>query len=80
MQKTFANLEYIEGRPVCPDCGKNDWYEGPHGGLAVNIKCANPECGRKFNWMGPFGMERIDIGQNPSQDWAYRTNLSKGDW
>jgi len=81
MEKTeFEEVRYRDGLPVCPDCGDNKWYEGPHGGLSVNIKCANHECGRKFNWMGPFGMDRIDLPPHVSQDWAYRTNISKGDW
>lgn len=33
----------------CPDCGHEGFYEGPHGGLSVNIQCANANCGHKFN-------------------------------
>lgn len=43
---------------ICPDCRQVGFLEGPHGGLAVNIMCANPNCGSKFNWT-PFGAERI---------------------
>lgn len=32
---------------ICPDCGSGDFYEGPRGGLSVNIKCAG--CGSEFN-------------------------------
>jgi hypothetical protein len=28
----------------CPNCGSEQFYEGPSGGLAINIKCANPKC------------------------------------
>ena len=42
----------------CPDCGSNDWLEGPCGGLSINVKCR--KCGGKFNDMGPFGIEKIE--------------------
>lgn len=32
---------------TCPDCGGEDFLEGPHGGLAVNVKCS--KCGCKLN-------------------------------
>jgi hypothetical protein len=38
----------------CPDCGGVDFYEGPHGGASVNVKCAHLSCGRKFCW-SPLG-------------------------
>ena len=41
----------------CPDCGSNDFLEGPSGGLSINIKCA--KCDHKFNDMWVFGVERI---------------------
>jgi hypothetical protein len=41
----------------CPDCGATDFYEGPSGGMSVNIMCA--KCSSWFNHMGPFGIERI---------------------
>jgi hypothetical protein len=32
---------------ICPDCNKKqDFYEGPSGGLSTNIKCAE---GHRFN-------------------------------
>lgn len=57
--------EIFEGVPPppptssCPDCGWEFFYEGPHGGMSINVKCANPNCGHTFNWMGPFGMQPI---------------------
>lgn len=33
----------------CPDCGNDQFYEGPSGGMNVNILCANSECGSRFN-------------------------------
>jgi len=45
----------------CPDCGSTDFYEGPHGGMNVNVECA--ECGARFNIMpgmkGPLGKQRL---------------------
>lgn len=43
---------------TCPHCGSEEFFEGPHGGLSVNVKCRR--CGAKFCYMGPFGMEPID--------------------
>jgi PHP family Zn ribbon phosphoesterase len=45
-------------RDECPDCGcKDQWQEGPHGGMCVNWRCGN--CGSRFNHgVGNF-VERI---------------------
>lgn len=47
----------------CPDCNGIGFLEGPHGGMNVNIQCANPVCKSKFNVIpglgGSFGKERI---------------------
>lgn len=43
---------------ICPDCKRTSFREGPHGGLCVNIMCANLECGSRFN-VGPLTAERI---------------------
>ncbi len=48
---------------ICPDCGKEGFLEGPHGGASVNIMCANEECKSKFNvcmFSRLFLAERID--------------------
>lgn len=42
----------------CPDCGCDQFYEGPHGGCSVNYKCAI--CGSEFNEMGKLGFHRIN--------------------
>jgi len=34
---------------ACPDCGSTDFFEGPHGGLSVNIECADSTCKARFN-------------------------------
>ena len=44
---------------TCPDCKGHEFWEGPHGGLSVNIKCANPKCGSEFNVCPPYFIERI---------------------
>jgi hypothetical protein len=33
----------------CPDCGCENWVEGPRGGLSQNVACANSGCGAEFN-------------------------------
>jgi hypothetical protein len=49
---------------VCPDCGTKRFWEGPHGGMNVNIQCSG--CGSKFNVIprisGMFGKERLTRG------------------
>jgi len=58
MDKLAEGINYWkEGFKNCPDCGSPNFLEGPHGGHSVNIKCK--KCGATFNWMGPFGIERI---------------------
>jgi hypothetical protein len=42
----------------CPDCGA-DLKIGPTGGMSVNFRCDSSECGSRFNYVGPFGVERI---------------------
>jgi hypothetical protein len=48
---------------ICPDCGSPRFLEGPHGGMNVNIQCANEKCQSEFNIVpgleGSFGKERI---------------------
>lgn len=38
----------------CPACGSEEFFEGPHGGLAVNIFCEN---GHRYWYGGPFTPE-----------------------
>ncbi|RNJ49398.1 hypothetical protein [Methylocystis hirsuta] len=37
---------------ICPNCGHDHFFEGPSGGVAMNIMCAN--CEQWFNYLG-FG-------------------------
>ena len=39
---------------VCPDCGGKDWFEGPSGGMNVNIKCSG--CGLWLNYSPRLGL------------------------
>lgn len=40
-------------RPQCIYCGGREWYAGPTGGMAQNIRCANEDCRHWFNWVPP---------------------------
>ena len=46
---------------VCLNCGSNQFYEGPSGGMAVNVKCGG--CGLWWN-NTPFGFDFIGIKDN----------------
>jgi len=44
----------------CPDCGaKNTIMEGPHGGMAVNVKCSACNQGYNITPVRGFGVARI---------------------
>ena len=45
---------------VCTYCGGTKWYEGPSGGMCINILCANPECRHWFNDTGYFGLQDLE--------------------
>jgi hypothetical protein len=42
---------------ACPDCGSEQLYEGPSGGMCTNVTCAG--CGHRFNLGLPVFIERI---------------------
>ena len=44
-------------REKCPDCGNDEFEEGPCGGGSQNVRCR--KCGQWWNFMGPAGFERI---------------------
>ena len=54
--------ELFEKFEVCPDCGSENFMEGPSGGGAVNVKCRG--CGHWFNLGLPLFIQRIHIGSN----------------
>lgn len=39
--------KFTDWNGVCPDCSSKQFYEGPHGGICVNIQCV--ECGTRLN-------------------------------
>ena len=41
----------------CPNCGNDQWYQGPGGGSFGNIRCGN--CGKTYNNLGPFSLHEI---------------------
>lgn len=55
--------------PHCYNCLSTKFYEGPSGGLSINIKCA--ECGLWYNYT-PFGIDFLginDIGEHKKIMW-----------
>jgi DNA-directed RNA polymerase subunit RPC12/RpoP len=58
--RTFCpHCGFIIDPLYCPDCGCTYFLEGPHGGLALNIKCE--VCGKEW-WYGPlFGIRELGI-------------------
>jgi len=56
---TDTLAEHFMKKGCCPDCGSEEMYEGPSGGMCTNVTCANPECGSKFNLGLPIMADRI---------------------
>lgn len=60
-EKELARSKENEGNIKCPNCGGTEWYEGPSGGLSVNIECT--KCGDRFNYtfdsLDPIGKGKI---------------------
>jgi hypothetical protein len=50
-------MDWFCERQCCPDCGSTKFLEGPQGGLAQNVACA--QCGSRYNLAFPFLVERI---------------------
>lgn len=63
-------IEFMRGVPGspysfvahCPDCGSR-LEPGPTAGTFVNFSCLTIDCGSCFNYMGPFGIERLTDAQ-----------------
>jgi hypothetical protein len=49
--------KHMEIHRKCPDCGSSQFFEGPSGGMSMNISCCG--CGHKFNNSMPLAFERI---------------------
>lgn len=47
---------------ACPDCGSENFMEGPSGGMATNVKCRG--CGHWFNLALPMFIERIHVTED----------------
>lgn len=42
---------------VCPGCAGDRFYQGPRGGMSINVKCAG--CGAAFNYSPVVGLSLI---------------------
>lgn len=42
---------------VCPGCTADQFYQGPRGGMSINVKCAG--CGAAFNYSPVVGLSLI---------------------
>lgn len=49
--------EEMLGKGRCPDCKSKEFWEGPRGGMAMNITCA--KCGSRFNIVPGLFCQRI---------------------
>ena len=58
--------ELFEKYEACPDCGSENFMEGPSGGGAVNVKCRG--CGHWFNLGLPLFIQRIHISNGRFYD------------
>lgn len=66
----------LRTKGTCPFCGSKDFFEGPHGGMSVNIYCQG--CDARFNLMGPFTpqviqeprvLNRVDVPEAKHRWW-----------
>ena len=58
-----------DGTITCTNCESAKMYEGPQGGMSVNIRC--PKCGQGINFMmlpGCKGVEALDWCDNIGVD------------
>lgn len=55
---TKLNLLRLNSEQVCPLCQGGRFYEGPRGGMAVNIQCAL--CGKCYWYCPPFMPKQIE--------------------
>lgn len=76
---TFAPIKEEPMKPVCKYCGGTNFFEGPSGGLSINVRCANEACRHWFNWTPAIGEFEDLHRQDPTpqqiadQYKAYRT-------
>ena len=55
-------MKLFEKYECCPDCGSENFMEGPAGGMSQNVKCSG--CGHWFNWALPVFIQRIHISSD----------------
>jgi hypothetical protein len=67
--RALDNDEYKLMRAgFCAFCKGREFLNGPSGGMSMNIKCANVECGAEYNLgFGVFEVGPIDLIRNPLQ-------------
>jgi len=59
---------YIQiAKGKCPSCGSKGFYEGPHGGLCINIFCMNPACRQGYNVTPAVGVAELIHKADPSR-------------
>lgn len=69
--------------PVCKYCGGTKFYEGPGGGAAQNLLCANEDCRHWFNYvLGELqDLERVEPTKEEQQaekiEWDQKAMLGK---
>jgi len=71
------NKVNIDRFTSCIYCDSPEYYEGPTGGVAMNIKCA--QCGARFNiGLIPGGPILIDKLSGPTEE-PWRSQYQKSD-
>jgi hypothetical protein len=68
LKEDHERLAYWLEQNKCPDCKGIGFWEGPRGGININVFCQNPECRSGFN-IAVFGgeilmAERIHKGED----------------
>lgn len=63
---TPAEEEMLYERKQCPFCGHTEFIEGPSGGMATNIYCANEVCDARFNFCYPMTPQVIRESKLPT--------------
>lgn len=57
ISQSIRDEHFDSGLLKCPNCKSTNWLEGPGGGSFGNIQCA--KCKKKYNNLGPFGLQEI---------------------
>lgn len=62
--KEFLSSKNHDNTPKCNYCGETNFFEGPSGGICVNVMCSNPQCGHWFNFDGIKLNDLYKVGNN----------------